>query len=234
MLRPGKFDITDKAMEICGLEKGAKVLEIGCGEGETTEHFEKDLGYDVTAIDMSLEMVRRAKERGLKAEIKFGDGEFLDDFSSFTFDCVVMECVLSLINMPEEALHEAWCVLKKGGRLFISDMCHRDPDPDIMAAVAKKAREEAMRPHEYGECNDDCAEEHQQHLAEFRYDGRFYTEPLKKYMREMGYKIIGEEDRTADLETYVAEKIMNGEELDTCIKDTKKTGYFMLVAQKPL
>ncbi|MEA4923076.1 MAG: class I SAM-dependent methyltransferase [Eubacteriaceae bacterium] len=234
MLRPGEFRITDKAMKICGFEKGAKILEVGCGEGDTTEHLEKDLGYEVSAIDTSLDMVSRTKARGLDAEVKYGDGEFLEGFSSFSFDGVVMECVLSLINMPDEALHESWCVLKKGGKLFISDMCHKDPDPDIMAAVARKAAEESIKPHEEGECSDDCAEDHKQRLVDFRYDGKFFVEPLKKMLKSIGYKIVMEEDRSMDLDSYAAEKMMNGEEPDTCIKNTKKTGYFMLVAEKPL
>lgn len=232
MERPGAFAITDRAMEICHFDRGAKLLEIGCGEGETLEHLEKDYGYDMTAIDISLEKVRLAKERGLKADVRFGDGEFLDDFLSNTFDGVVMECVLSLINKPDEALHEIWCVLKKGGRLFLSDVYYRNPDPDIVAAVARKAEEDAHRPHEYGECNDECADEHSRRMVSFRYDGKFFLEPLRKYMREIGYRIIALEDRSDDLAAYTAEKMMNGEEVASCMKNPKKAGYFFLVAEK--
>ncbi|MGI6721374.1 MAG: class I SAM-dependent methyltransferase [Anaerovoracaceae bacterium] len=230
MLRPGAFDITDKAMEVCGFEKGAKILEIGCGEGETLEHLEKDYGYDMTGIDMSLDMVQKANERGLKADIKFGDGEFLDGFMSYTFDGVIMECVLSLIHKPDEALHEAYCVLKKGGRLFISDLYHKDPDPDIMAAVAERAARDAVRPHEYQDCEN---EEEDVRMLEFFYDGRFFLDPLIKCMKQIGYKIIMKEDRSDDLVSYVAEKAMDGEQLTTKMRNPKKTGYFMLVAEKP-
>lgn len=232
MLRPGGFDITDKAMEVCDFQRGAKILEIGCGEGETLEHLTKDYGLEVSGIDLSLEMVRRAKERMPEADIHFADGEFLDDYPSFTFDGVVMECVLSLINKPDEALHEVWCVLKKGGRLFISDLCHRDPDPDIMAAVARKAAEDAVRPHEYKECDDE-GEGGAPRMVHFRYDGKFFLEPLLKEMKSIGYKILMTEDRTKDLDEYVAEAVLKGETPDCHIKNPKKTGYFMLVAKKP-
>ena len=134
-------------MKICGLKKGAEVLEIGCGEGETTEHLEKDYGYKMTAIDLSLDMVDKAKKRGLKADIKFGDGECLEDFLSFTEDCIVMECVLSLINLPDEALHEAYCVLRNGGKLFISDLYIKDPDPEKVRAIKMEADRQARIPH---------------------------------------------------------------------------------------
>ncbi|MDO4745768.1 MAG: methyltransferase domain-containing protein, partial [Bacillota bacterium] len=120
LFRPGEFAITDKAIEIAGLKKGDKILDIGCGEGDTVAHFNQ-LGMDAEGIDMSLKMLEAAKEKYPGINVKMGDGEFLDDYPSFTFDGITMECVLSLINIPDEALHEAWCVLKKGGKLIISD-----------------------------------------------------------------------------------------------------------------
>jgi len=237
MLRPGDFEITDRAMKICGLKKGAEVLEIGCGEGETTEHLEKDYGYKMTAIDLSLDMVDKAKKRGLKADIKFGDGECLEDFLSFTEDCIVMECVLSLINLPDEALHEAYCVLRNGGKLFISDLYIKDPDPEKVRAIKMEADRQARIPHEEGECSDECAEDHKQRFVDFRFHGRFIKEPLIRQLEDMGYKVISWEDRSKDLEEYVAQAVMDGKEpvgLPCSIEkeDMKGTGYFMLVAEK--
>ena len=33
ILRPGNFDITDRGVEIAGLRKGDRILDIGCGQG---------------------------------------------------------------------------------------------------------------------------------------------------------------------------------------------------------
>ena len=121
VLRPGELALTDKAIEIAGLKKGDRVLDIGCGEGDTVAHL-MELGMEAEGIDMSLKMLNAAKEKHPGINVKMGDGEFLDDYSSYTFDAITMECVLSLINIPDEALHEAWCVLKKGGKLIISDL----------------------------------------------------------------------------------------------------------------
>ena len=63
MLRPGGTKITKEAADIMGLPPGSKVLEIGCGKGETLEFLTKEYGWDMTAIDMDLEMVAAAKER---------------------------------------------------------------------------------------------------------------------------------------------------------------------------
>lgn len=221
------------------LPKGAKVLEIGCGRGETMEFLAKNYGYEMTGIDLNLDMVASAKERmqkaGIKADVRYGDGEFLEDFSSKTFDGVIMECVLSLINLPDESLNEVYCVLKNGGKLFISDLYMTDPDPDKVKAIRIEADRQALIPHEEGECSDECAEEHKQRFVNFRFEGRFIEETLKEELETGDFKILSFEDRTGDLKNFVAQAMMDGDEACKYFeqhKDKKDTGYFMLVAQK--
>ena len=136
LYRPGNFDITDSMMERAALAKGSRVLDIGCGDGDTVVHLTDEWGMKAEGIDISLSKINEAKEKHPGINVKFGDGEFLDSYTSFSFDAIMMECSLSLINLPDEALHEAYCVLKKGGRLMISDLYHKKPDPKQMRAVA--------------------------------------------------------------------------------------------------
>ena len=239
IMRPGKFDITDKAMEIWNLPEGSKVLEVGCGEGDTAQHLTDKYGFNVTGMDISLDMVDRAKKAHPDIEFMYGDGEFMDSFMSFTFDGVVMECVLSLINLADEALHEAYCVMKKGAKIFISDLYMRDPDPEQVKAIKIEADRIAKIPHEEGEC-DDVGKSGELRFLDFRFQGRFIEEPLIRQMEEIGFTNIRFEDRTDDLIEYVGQKIFDEgkDSLDTCLtcannKD-KKTGYFMLTAEKPL
>ncbi|MBC6679968.1 DVU_1556 family methyltransferase [Zhenpiania hominis] len=231
LIRPGKFDITEKAMEICALKKGAAVLDVGCGDGTCAEHLQDKYGYKVTGIDMNLSKIQEGKERNKNLDLRMGDGEFLEDFSSFSFDCVMMECTLSLINLPDEALHEAFCVLKKGGKLFISDLYLKNPDPRQVKAIQIEAERQAKIPHKEENCG-----EGQMRFVDFRFEGAFIKEPMLRYMEEVGYKIVAFEDRSADLDTYVAETILREGSLDncvTCAKGKKGIGYFMLVAEKP-
>ena len=185
--------------------------------------------------------VKEAKERNPELDIKYGDGEFLDDFSSFSFDGVVMECTLSLINLPDEALHEAYCVLKKGGRLFISDLFIKDPDPAFAKALKIEAERQSRKPHQEGECGTDCEEEHKNRISTFRSSGRFLMEPLIEQLEEIGYKNIKWEDCSGELDSFVAETLWNEGCLDGCLcdealhpKDSFKTGYFLLTAEKPV
>lgn len=231
LIRPGKFDITDKAMEICALKKGAAVLDVGCGDGTAAEYLQETYGYQVTGIDLNLAKISEGKERNGKLDLRMGDGEFLDDFTSFSFDCVNMECTLSLINLPDEALHEAYCVLKKGGKLFISDLYLKKTDPKQVKAIKIEADRQAKIPHKEGDCK-----EGKQRFVDFRFQGAFLKEPLMAYLEEIGYKVIAFEDRSADLDAYVAETILEEGSLDSCVtcaKGQKGIGYFMLVAEKP-
>lgn len=233
IMRPGEFAITDKGIELAGLKKGDKILDIGCGEGDTVAHF-NELGMEAEGIDMSLKAITAAKEKYHGINVKLGDGEFLDDYTSYTFDGITMECVLSLINIPDEALHEAYCVLKKGGKLIISDLYYKDPDPMMMKAVKMEAKRLAMKPRKEGGC-----EENPTRFVDFKVKGAFFEGPLKAQLEEIGYKILAFEDRSADLDNYAAQILMDGGKLeDLCcdadFSDKKnKLGYFLLVAQKP-
>lgn len=239
--KPGEFRITKKAMERWKLPKGSKVLDIGCGLGETMEFLEEEYGYECSGIDLSMARIKEGKTRNHKLDIKYGDGEFLDDFTSFSFDGVLMECTLSLINLPDEALHEAYCVLKKGGKLFLSDLYIKDPDSGFVRAHQIEAKRQRSKPHKEGECGTDCEEEHRGRPSGFRASGRFLKEPLLEQLEELGYRNIIWEDCSPELDSFVAEKLMRDGTLEGCLceetlhpKDNFKTGYFMLTAEKPI
>ena len=144
--RPGGRALTDRGLALAGLRSGSRILDIGCGEGDTVAYLKEVQGMDAEGIDMNLAKISAAKEQHPGIDVKFGDGEFLDDYMSYTFDGILMESCLSLINMPDEALHEARCVLKKGGKLIISDFYEKDPDRDQMRAVRIEADRQSRKP----------------------------------------------------------------------------------------
>ena len=244
--------MTDRGLQLAGLKEGSRILDIGCGEGNTIAYLTEEKGMQAEGIDINLAAIAAAKEQHPGINAAFGDGEFLDSYMSFTFDGVLMESSLSLINMPDEALHEAYCVLKKGGKLIISDLYEKDPDRDQMRAVRIEANRQSRIPHQEGDCEDRGMK-----FVDFRFEGAFYEQPLIRQLEETGFHVIAFEDRSGDLQEWLAG---NGESEASAVPDAKagaspdeaalaklsrylKTeaggkkrniGYFQAVAAKPL
>jgi len=102
---------------------GRKVLDCGCGPGAATLRL-VDLGYSVTGLDFSAEMIeeaRRNMERyGKKAAFVQGDAEDLP-FEDSSFDVVVSQYMLWTVPHPEKVIGEWHRVLRPGGRLVYVD-----------------------------------------------------------------------------------------------------------------
>ena len=213
--RPGGFEVTDKALEKANYKMGSRILDIGCGEGDTVDYLNR-MGLKAEGIDINLAKIDTAKKTFPGIDVKFGDGTFLDDYMSYTFDGVMMENSLSAMVQPDETLHEAYCVLKKGGRLIITDYYEIDPDPQKVKAVAIEAARQARLPHNEGDCDAGTPS----HFTDFCFEGAFFKEPLIRMLEdELGMKVLSFEDAGADVDA-----------------DSKgrKLGYFILVAQKPV
>ena len=70
---------------------GKKVLELACGSGEITNQLAKD-GYQVTALDLSEEMVERAKEKDHSHLIQFYVQNMLDLSNLEKYDVITCLC----------------------------------------------------------------------------------------------------------------------------------------------
>lgn len=229
--RPGGFEITEKGLDICNFQPGAKILDIGCGEGDSCCLLRERFGYSPVGIDISPEAVKKAQNNYPQLEFQVGDGEFLENFSSGTFDGVLMECVLSQINLPLEAVHEAYCVLRPGGKLFISGLYRKNPTEEVYEGNEKEVTE-YQKKHQDGQLTE---ADKQKPPSPYRWKGVLLSEPLRRDIQELGFRELWWEDRTEDLITYGAEILMAGENLEDYIdKDamSKNTGYFFSVYEK--
>jgi SAM-dependent methyltransferase len=104
---------------------GAKnILEVGCGSGRFTELLASGAaeGRCVTAVDLSPEMIARAKERlGSSPSVSFVCGDFLDEDFDSKFDCVVSAATLHHMK-AETAVPRMKTLLRVGGTLIIHDL----------------------------------------------------------------------------------------------------------------
>jgi len=112
---PGGFALTKYAVDFCKFEKGAKLCDIGCGNGETKDRLENEYGYNVCGVEPSEAM------GGGRADIIFAKAE-KTGLSDETFDGVLFECVLSLCDDLKASVKEAKRILKKGGYIIVSDV----------------------------------------------------------------------------------------------------------------
>jgi len=102
--------------------KGAKVLDVGCGEGSIAQAFAES-GARVTAIEYSRERVatiaHRQSENPAQAnfELVSGDAHHLP-FSDQDFDLLILADVLEHVKDPWQVMKEVSRVLKPHGLLY--------------------------------------------------------------------------------------------------------------------
>lgn len=94
----------------------ARILDLGCGDGVLTREL-VERGYDVLGIDQSPQMVDKARERGIAAEV--ADGHALP-YGDATFDAVFSNATLHWLTRPDEVLRGVSRVLRRGGE-FVAE-----------------------------------------------------------------------------------------------------------------
>ena len=229
--RPGEFRITKEAIEFCNFPQNAAILDIGCGEGDSSDFLTRNYNLKVTGVDVDPKAIEKAKAQYPDLNFKEGDGEFLEDFGSRSFDGVMMECVLSQINLPIEAIHESYCVLKTGGKLILSGLYHKDPSEETLKEVMEIVDAHQDK-HKAGLLTD---EEKEHSPSKYKADGVLLLDPLRADMAEIGFKELLFKDKTEELITYGAEILMEKGSLDGYISEkarNKNTGYFLLIVEK--
>jgi SAM-dependent methyltransferase len=122
-----------------GLERGMKVLDLGCGDGTTAIPAAK-LGAEVTGIDIASNLVeagnRRAAAEGLtNCEFRQGDASNLQGVPDETFDLVVSIFGAMFAPKPFEVAKEMVRVSRHGGRIVMGNWI--PGDPTLVAQILK-------------------------------------------------------------------------------------------------
>ena len=95
---------------------GARVLDIGCGEGELLEHLTREKDADARGIEIDMAAVTRAVGHGLMAIHGDADAD-LAFYPDGAFDYVVLSRTLQAVERPREVLRQ---MLRIGTRAVVS------------------------------------------------------------------------------------------------------------------
>ena len=138
-IRPGGVALTDRALEVCSFAIGAQLLDVGCGVGASVDHLCSRFGYDVCGVDTSLTLITEGLSRNPAMRLKVAAAEALP-FAASSFDGILCECVLSLMEEPLTALAEFERVLRSCGWLILNDLYVKsatEPKIGLRGAVAR-------------------------------------------------------------------------------------------------
>ena len=231
MIRPGGLKLTDMGVRCWGLPVGAKVLDIGCGRGETVAYLARTFGFRAMGLDPSPEMVAQGRQQHPGVTILHQGVETIAEFPPGWFQGVTMECVLSLLASPRQVLQDIYNLLCPGGKIMVSDLFLRDGHdyftpggPDEVTAL--KVRE--------------CKEKEAAGIGEGSgFCRRINLRQLVNLMETIGYRLIVTKDCSETISSFVAEKLLRDGTLGGCFfseelsgEDKKQTGYFMMTATK--
>lgn len=217
-LRPGGFILTDKAVKICDFKPKDKILDIGCGIGETVNRLNEIYSFDSYGIDPSHKLLHVGKSKYKNLKLIEGRGEELSFEESF-FNGAFAECTMSLMEDYKKTASEAYRVLKNGGYFIISDVYARKPEYI----------------NELQQCNiNSCMR------------GLLNLEEIKSFVQSLGFEVVTLEDYTDYLKSLMVKIIFKYGSMArfwgiaTCSSCTDfqqkltlcKPGYFLMILKK--
>lgn len=113
--------------DLCGelLRRGARVLDVGCGNGFTAGQFVEQ-GCQVVGVDLSETGVELARRNypGARFEVMGADEHLLERLDCAPFDIVVSTEVIEHLYAPRPYIRGCYGALKPGGRFICSTPYH--------------------------------------------------------------------------------------------------------------
>jgi 2-polyprenyl-3-methyl-5-hydroxy-6-metoxy-1,4-benzoquinol methylase len=102
------------------LGPGVRALEVGCGSGLFTEMFARS-GATIVAVDISAELLDRARSRNLPADrVTFMEKRFEDCAVNGPFDAVIGSSILHHLEQ-RQSIAQMFDLLRPGGRFSFAE-----------------------------------------------------------------------------------------------------------------
>jgi SAM-dependent methyltransferase len=139
----GGTKATKELVDLCYVEDGMYVLDVGCGVGATTCYLAKEHDCQVVGVDISDTMIKWSRERAVnegvedKVELRIADAVDLP-FQNSTFDVVIVESVNAFIKDKKRAVNGYVRVLKQGGYVGLNETyLKKEPSPEMVEAMSR-------------------------------------------------------------------------------------------------
>ena len=133
-MHPGGLQLTNELAKKIGIVKESKVLDVACGFGTTAIFIAKNFGCHVTGIDLAKKNTEEARKISLTegtselTDFRLSDAENID-FKDESFNYVLSECSFCLFPDKKKAAEEIYRVIRKQGRIGLSDIVVRGEIP---------------------------------------------------------------------------------------------------------
>ncbi|QQZ07822.1 class I SAM-dependent methyltransferase [Heyndrickxia vini] len=126
---PGGLSLTKQIFHNENITPTTKILDAGCGTGQTSAYLAEIYKCDVTALDIHPVMIEKAKKRFKERHLSIKTLQCSVEnipVSDETYDYIISESVTVFTNI-KKTLTEYFRVLKKGGILINIDMTAQVP-----------------------------------------------------------------------------------------------------------
>jgi len=134
----GGLKATNELIELCYIDKGKYVLEVGCGVGRAACYIAKRHGCRVMGVDISEGMIDRSNERaereGVEDKVEFRVADVQDlPFKDNLFDAVIGESITAFPEDKQKAVGEYVRVAKPGGYVGFNETTWIETAPPELA-----------------------------------------------------------------------------------------------------
>lgn len=152
-----QFLIEPAVERVLRLEKGERVLEVACGNGEFARRM-AELGASVLATDFSPVMLERARAHGGDVEYRQADATDEDALAALaepgSFDAVVCNMAVMDMREIEPLARAAWTLLRPGGRLLLSSVHPSFNSGTFVLVTERSEDQDGLRRRHYVKVSD--------------------------------------------------------------------------------
>lgn len=116
----------EKIIQLSSIEKGAKILDIGSGTGILISYFLETLPLSITAVDISDNMILRAKQKYRDDRITFIRGDIIEYTKEKDFNYLFLYSAYPHFKDKDKLFSHLLSLASYGGKIVIAHSMGRE------------------------------------------------------------------------------------------------------------